>query len=71
MNDLKEFQHGSEGTHWTCTNRLNKEGGQAKCCQCNPHLNCSGEKNKKLSNKQKLVIERLKQIPRNKKISIG
>ena len=40
MNDLKPFQHGEEGTHSVCKNRLKKEGGKATCCVCNPHENC-------------------------------
>lgn len=28
-------------THVVCSNRLEKEGGKARCCQCEPHEGCS------------------------------
>jgi len=28
-------------THQTCSNRLDKEGGKAQCCNCVPHNNCN------------------------------
>ncbi len=28
-------------THNVCENRLKKEGGKAKCCDCNPHDGCN------------------------------
>ena len=32
------FQESKDGhTHWTCTAKLNLEGGYAECCGCNPH----------------------------------
>lgn len=30
-------------THWACQNRLDKEGGQAKCCDCHKHEGCGEE----------------------------
>lgn len=41
MNDLKPFEHGSEGTHSTCRVRLKREGQQATCCFCDPHVDCT------------------------------
>lgn len=44
MNDLRPYRHGDEGvgsTHIACQNRLEKEGGKATCCECNPHENCN------------------------------
>ena len=37
MTDLDKFKHGEEGTHSCCAERLKREGGKAKCCECNPH----------------------------------
>lgn len=36
FNDLPEGQ-----THACCQNRLAKEGGKAKCCDCHPHEDCN------------------------------
>lgn len=31
----------SEGqTHWACEDRIEKEGGKSRCCECYPHGNC-------------------------------
>lgn len=37
MNDLKPFEHGSEGTHRACQEIIEKYGGKAVCCECNGH----------------------------------
>ena len=44
MNDLKPFEHGSEGTHSACPARLQKEGGKTQCCECVPHEDCESMK---------------------------
>jgi len=31
--------HNSE-THTACNARIKKEGGQSKCCYCDPHEGC-------------------------------
>lgn len=39
------FKDTSQGkTHWTCNNRLEKERGDSKCCDCVPHENCGNRK---------------------------
>ena len=38
--ELKPFKHGEENTHCCCDKRLKEEGGQARCCYCNPHNDC-------------------------------
>lgn len=35
-----DWEHGQDGTHYVCNDRLKKEGGEAKCCGCNPHRGC-------------------------------
>jgi hypothetical protein len=37
MNDLKEFKHGSEGTHHACQEMVEKLGKNVGCCECNGH----------------------------------
>lgn len=27
-------------THWACQKRLDKDGGESKCCSCVPHKDC-------------------------------
>ena len=44
MNDLKQFQHGEEGTHWVCEKRLKKEGSKSRCCECETHEDHEEEK---------------------------
>jgi hypothetical protein len=39
INDLKQFEHGQEGTHYACQKMINELGGSAGCCGCNKH-NC-------------------------------
>jgi len=41
MNDLKQFRHGEEDTHWVCEKRLKEEGSKSRCCDCEPHENPS------------------------------
>jgi hypothetical protein len=41
MSDLQPFVHGQEGTHSACAERINKQGGQARCCYCEPHTPCT------------------------------
>lgn len=43
--DLGEISmiHRDEGTHYCCQNRLDKEGGKARCCSCFPHPDCGME----------------------------
>lgn len=36
---FKDTQNGT--THVVCNNRLTKEGGKAKCCECEPHDDCN------------------------------
>ena len=48
MNDLTSFEHGEEGTHGACENRLKKEGGKARCCVCRPHKDCNLYKGEQL-----------------------
>lgn len=38
--DLKQFNHGSEGTHYCCNRRLKELGMKATCCVCDSHLPC-------------------------------
>ena len=40
MDDLKQFQHGEEGTHCVCEKRLKKEGSKSRCCECETHEDC-------------------------------
>lgn len=35
------MKHGEEETHSVCDARLQKEGGKATCCYCNPHEGCT------------------------------
>lgn len=37
---LPSFQHGEEGTHGCCKNRIKEKGSMACCCYCVPHDNC-------------------------------
>lgn len=38
MNDLKNFEHGMEGTHYACPEKINKSSGRTIwCCGCNNH----------------------------------
>lgn len=37
MNDLKPFEHGQEGTHFACQERLEELGLRATCCGCIGH----------------------------------
>ncbi len=37
MDDLKQFTHGQEGTHYACDVALQEGSG---CCACNKHVNC-------------------------------
>jgi len=34
------MKHGDEGTHYCCNARLELEGGNARCCECEPHEGC-------------------------------
>ena len=47
IDDLKPFEHGQEGTHIACQNRLLKEGEKAHCCYCSWHKECDFEKQPK------------------------
>lgn len=38
LNDLLEFRHGSEGTHWACIVKMQRP--EATCCACDPHEDC-------------------------------
>lgn len=40
MNDLKQFKHGQEGTHYACksaTDKANAWGLELECCACSNH----------------------------------
>ncbi len=37
INDLKPFEHGQEGTHYSCDEQLKDLGGKAMCCGCTGH----------------------------------
>jgi hypothetical protein len=37
MNDLKNFIHGQEGTHYFCQKKMEELGNKAGCCGCNKH----------------------------------
>ena len=37
MNDLRNFKHGEEGSHYACQEIIEKYGGKAKCCGCEKH----------------------------------
>ena len=42
MNDLKQFKHGKEGTHYACKEMIKKFGKKVGCCGCNNH-ECTDE----------------------------
>ena len=39
MNDLKQFKHGEEGTHYVCPKH--NIGGKSLCCHCTNKTDCS------------------------------
>lgn len=43
--------HNDYQTHCVCNKRLKKEGGKAKCCECNPHKGCDFDEVKKAVNR--------------------
>lgn len=38
---VKRHNAKDDETHNVCDNRLKKEGGQARCCDCEPHEDCN------------------------------
>ena len=37
MNDLMPFEHGEEGTHYSCRAQSEKYGSSVRCCGCSEH----------------------------------
>ncbi len=35
--DLLPFEHGQDGTHYACTEKVEVYGGKVQCCKCTKH----------------------------------